>query len=169
MQQRRGAGFLGELQWARGQIKHLETAPAHIQRALHGAHMPRRWSVKTTSFSRSAFTRILHFSPPFFSCVLPASRLFLRARLCTGSQIIQAGQCGNQIGADLWEVVCDKHGIGGDVDYCEDYDAQLDCTNVLYHEVLSEKYVYRAVLFDLEPGVIEAERARRRSASSPPG
>jgi tubulin beta len=40
------------------------------------------------------------------------------------------GQCGNQMGNKYWEVVCDEHGIDGDVE-----------------------------LFDLEPGVISAVRA----------
>jgi tubulin beta len=50
-------------------------------------------------------------------------------------------------------VVCDEHGIGGD------NDAQLGRINVFYHEASSGNYVSRAVLFDLEPGVIET-RAR---------
>jgi len=33
-------------------------------------------------------------------------------------------------------------------------DSQLDRINVLYHEASGGKYVARAVLFDLEPGVI---------------
>ena len=42
-------------------------------------------------------------------------------------------------------------------------DAQLDRINVFYHEASGGKYVPRAVLFDLEPCVINAVR------SSPPG
>ena len=40
-----------------------------------------------------------------------------------------------------------------------DNDAQLDRINVFYHEATGGKYVPRAVLFDLEPGVIDAVRA----------
>jgi tubulin beta len=47
---------------------------------------------------------------------------------------MQAGQCGNQMGTQFWEVLCDEHGIRGDGEYCGDNDAQLDCINVLYHE-----------------------------------
>mmetsp|Transcript_6035 Transcript_6035/g.9026 ORF Transcript_6035/g.9026 Transcript_6035/m.9026 type:complete len:446 (-) Transcript_6035:169-1506(-) len=72
---------------------------------------------------------------------------------------MQAGQCGNQMGTKFWEVVCDEHGIGGDGEYCGDNDAQLDRINVFYHEATGGKYVPRAVLFDLEPGVIDAVRA----------
>ena len=35
-------------------------------------------------------------------------------------------------------------------------DAHLDRINVIYHEALGDRYVARAVLFDLEPGVIGA-------------
>jgi hypothetical protein len=45
---------------------------------------------------------------------------------------------------------CDAH---------RDNDAQLDRINVLYHGAFGGKYVPRAVLFDLEPGVIDALRA----------
>jgi tubulin beta len=51
-------------------------------------------------------------------------------------------------------VLCDEHGIGGSGEYCGDNDAQLDSINVFYHESLGGKCVPRAVLFDLEPGVI---------------
>jgi tubulin beta len=30
---------------------------------------------------------------------------------------MQAGQCGNQMGTQFWEVVCDEHGIGGGGEY----------------------------------------------------
>jgi hypothetical protein len=41
-----------------------------------------------------------------------------------------------------------------------------DRSNVFSHEALGGKYVPRAVLFDLEPGVIGAVTLSRRSASS---
>ena len=63
-------------------------------------------------------------------------------------------------------MVCDEHGIGGSSEYCGDNDAQLDRINVFYHEALGGKYVPRAVLFDLEPGVIGAIALSRRSARS---
>jgi hypothetical protein len=40
LRKRCGASDLGELQWARGRKK-MATAPAHTQRALHGAHSSR--------------------------------------------------------------------------------------------------------------------------------
>jgi tubulin beta len=38
------------------------------------------------------------------------------------------------MGSKFWEVVCDEHGIRGGGEYCDDNDAQLDRTSVLYHE-----------------------------------
>jgi tubulin beta len=63
-------------------------------------------------------------------------------------------------------VVCDEHGIGGSGEYCGDNDAHLDRINVFYHEASGGKYVPRAVLFDLEPGVTGALSLSRLSANS---
>jgi tubulin beta len=80
---------------------------------------------------------------------------------------MQAGQCGNQMGTKFWEVVCDEHDIGGSGEYCGKNDAHLDCINVFYHEVLGCKKVFRAVLIEPEPGVIDAVTLSHRSANSP--
>ena len=37
---------------------------------------------------------------------------------------IQAGQCGNQIGAKFWEIISDEHGVGPDGIYSGDNDLQ---------------------------------------------
>jgi hypothetical protein len=66
-------------------------------------------------------------------------------------------------------VVCDENGIGGDCRYCGDNDEQLDCINVFYHGDSGGKYVPRALLFGLGPGVIGAAALSRRSASSSAG
>nr|KAF6445505.1 tubulin beta 2B class IIb [Molossus molossus] len=39
---------------------------------------------------------------------------------------IQAGQCGNQIGAKFWEVISDEHGIDPTGSYHGDSDLQLE-------------------------------------------
>jgi hypothetical protein len=52
LRQRRGAG-LGDLQRARGRSTYFATAPAHTQRALHGAQSSRGKDGKTNLFSRS--------------------------------------------------------------------------------------------------------------------
>ena len=59
----------------------------------------------------------------------------------------------------------DEHGNGGEREYCGDNDAQLDRTNLLYYKAPGGKYAPRAVLFDLEPGVIDAGTLSRRSAN----
>jgi tubulin beta len=58
--------------------------------------------------------------------------------------------------AKFWEVVCDEHGNGGGGKYCGGGEYR---NNVLYHEASGCKYITRALLFDLEPGVIGAVRA----------
>jgi tubulin beta len=68
------------------------------------------------------------------------------------------------MGPKSWEVVCDEHGIGGSGEHFGDKDADLDRINVFYHEAIGGKYVPRAVLFALEPGVIGAVTLSRRSA-----
>ena len=39
---------------------------------------------------------------------------------------IQAGQCGNQIGAKFWEVISDEHGVDPTGTYHGDSDLQLE-------------------------------------------
>jgi tubulin beta len=39
---------------------------------------------------------------------------------------IQAGQCGNQIGAKFWEIISDEHGIQPDGSYAGDSDLQIE-------------------------------------------
>jgi tubulin beta len=92
---------------------------------------------------------------------------------------IQAGQCGNQIGAKVkaralfpplfstpfsfvnqfWEVISDEHGIEPTGAYNGDSDLQLERINVYYNEASGGKYVPRAVLVDLEPGTMDSVRA----------
>ena len=72
---------------------------------------------------------------------------------------IQAGQCGNQIGAKFWEVISDEHGIDPTGSYHGDSDLQLDRISVYYNEVSGGKYVPRAILVDLEPGTMDSVRS----------
>uniref|UniRef100_A0A3B4GVS9 Tubulin/FtsZ GTPase domain-containing protein n=1 Tax=Pundamilia nyererei TaxID=303518 RepID=A0A3B4GVS9_9CICH len=71
---------------------------------------------------------------------------------------IQAGQCGNQIGAKFWEVISDEHGIDPTGTYHGDSDLQLDRISVYYNEATGGKYVPRAILVDLEPGTMDSVR-----------
>jgi tubulin beta len=50
-------------------------------------------------------------------------------------------------------VVCDENGIGGR------HRRAARSHHFFYHEASGGKYVPRAELFDLKPGVIEASRA----------
>ncbi|KAI5727217.1 hypothetical protein M8J76_016346 [Diaphorina citri] len=72
---------------------------------------------------------------------------------------IQAGQCGNQIGAKFWEIISDEHGIDPTGAYHGDSDLQLERINVYYNEASGSKYVPRAILVDLEPGTMDSVRS----------
>merc|ERR1712071_471396 len=72
---------------------------------------------------------------------------------------LQAGQCGNQIGAKFWEVISDEHGIDPTGVYNGDNDHQLERIDVYYNEASGAKYVPRAVLVDLEPGTMDSVRS----------
>jgi len=72
---------------------------------------------------------------------------------------VQAGQCGNQIGAKFWEVISDEHGIDPTGTYHGDSDLQLERINVYFNEATGGRYVPRAVLMDLEPGTMDSVRA----------
>uniref|UniRef100_A0A7S1ESU4 Tubulin beta chain n=1 Tax=Timspurckia oligopyrenoides TaxID=708627 RepID=A0A7S1ESU4_9RHOD len=72
---------------------------------------------------------------------------------------IQAGQCGNQIGAKFWETISSEHGIDPSGHYAgTDRDQQLERINVYYNEAEGGRYVPRAILMDLEPGVVDTIR-----------
>ena len=89
---------------------------------------------------------------------------------------VQAGQCGNQIGAKFWEIIryvkqyetielicilfcSDEHGIDPTGSYTGESDLQLERINVYYNEASGGKYVPRAVLVDLEPGTMDSVRS----------
>lgn len=68
---------------------------------------------------------------------------------------IQAGQCGNQIGHELWKQLSCEHGIcpdgtfeEGTIDLCDDRK------DVFFYQSDDNHYIPRAVMFDLEPRVI---------------
>jgi len=72
---------------------------------------------------------------------------------------IAGGQCGNQIGAKFWEVICGEHGINKTGEYEGEEDNQLERINVYYNEATGGRYVPRAILMDLEPGTMDSVRA----------
>ncbi|TMW68397.1 hypothetical protein Poli38472_005865 [Pythium oligandrum] len=71
---------------------------------------------------------------------------------------IQAGECGNQIGAKFWEVISDEHGVDPTGSYHGDSDLQLERINVYYNEASGGRYVPRAILMDLDPGTMDSVR-----------
>merc|ERR1712032_1027570 len=92
----------------------------------------------------------VHLQPSAFSSPPAPSS----SRVCIMREIVhlQAGQCGNQIGAKFWEIISDEHGIDPTGSYAGTSDLQLERINVYYNEASGGKYVPRAVLVDLEPG-----------------
>jgi tubulin beta len=56
---------------------------------------------------------------------------------------VQAGQCGNQIGAKFWEVISDEHGIDPTGTYHGDSDLQLERINVYFNEATGGRYGFR--------------------------
>eukprot|EP00536_Pseudo-nitzschia_multiseries_P008638 jgi/Psemu1/198602/e_gw1.222.31.1 len=71
---------------------------------------------------------------------------------------VQAGQCGNQIGAKFWQVMAAEHGIDPTGSYIGDNELQLQRISVYFNEGQEGRYVPRAVLTDLEPGTMDAIR-----------
>ncbi|XP_042555378.1 tubulin beta chain-like isoform X3 [Dipodomys spectabilis] len=72
---------------------------------------------------------------------------------------IQAGQCGNQIGAKFWEMLSDEHNIDCTGNYYGDSHLQLQRIEVYYNEAAGNKYVPRAIMVDLEPGTLDSVRS----------
>ncbi|XWS26073.1 hypothetical protein CRYUN_Cryun27aG0121600 [Craigia yunnanensis] len=69
---------------------------------------------------------------------------------------IQGGQCGNQIGAKFWEVVCTEHSIDSTGRYQGDSELQLERINVYYNEASCGRFIPRVILMDLEPGIMDS-------------
>ncbi|KAL5250219.1 hypothetical protein ACHWQZ_G016074 [Mnemiopsis leidyi] len=76
---------------------------------------------------------------------------------------LQVGQCGNQVGAKFWETISAEHGIlpNGHFDEENEIAESLDRIDVYWNEVSGGRYVPRAVVIDLEPGVIDVIKASK--------
>ena len=96
-------------------------------------------------------------TPPDGACRPPHA--FFSHNTCYLAKYLQAGQCGNQIGAKFWEVISDEHGVDPTGTYHGDSDLQLERINVYYNEATGGRYVPRAILMDLEPGTMDSVRA----------
>lgn len=75
---------------------------------------------------------------------------------------LQAGQCGNQMGLSFWDTISKEHAISPDGRHIGgDNPLQLERVGVYYNQSHNERYVPRAVLVDLEPGVCENIKASK--------
>ncbi|KAI9748267.1 MAG: hypothetical protein M4579_007270 [Chaenotheca gracillima] len=67
---------------------------------------------------------------------------------------IQAGQCGNSVGSEFWQQLCQEHGISRDGNL-EDFATEGgDRKDVFFYQSDDTRYIPRAILLDLEPRVI---------------
>ena len=68
---------------------------------------------------------------------------------------IHVGQCGNQIGEMFWELILQEHGLNKSGEPTKAISpAEEKAMNVFFEKVNDTKYVPRAIMVDLEPGVI---------------
>ncbi|ODQ62239.1 hypothetical protein WICANDRAFT_60307 [Wickerhamomyces anomalus NRRL Y-366-8] len=66
---------------------------------------------------------------------------------------LQIGQCGNQVGQQFWSQLCNEHGIGPDGMTTVE-GMREDETNIFFNSNDDKRFTPRALLVDLEPGVI---------------
>ncbi|KAJ5188347.1 Gamma tubulin [Penicillium cf. griseofulvum] len=71
---------------------------------------------------------------------------------------IQAGQCGNNVGSQFWQQLCQEHGISADGNLEEHATdgAAGDRKDVFFYQSDDTRYIPRAILLDLEPRVLNA-------------
>jgi tubulin beta len=68
---------------------------------------------------------------------------------------IHVGQCGNQIADSFWRLILKEHGLNENGTVKDSSVVKSNSNQeVFFHKVREGKYVPRAVLVDLEPGVI---------------
>ncbi|KAJ5082416.1 hypothetical protein N7532_011459 [Penicillium argentinense] len=75
---------------------------------------------------------------------------------CKAGEIItiQAGQCGNSVGSQFWQQLCQEHGINQDGNL-EDFATEGgDRKDVFFYQSDDTRYIPRAILLDLEPRVL---------------
>jgi tubulin beta len=77
---------------------------------------------------------------------------------------VQVGQCGNQIGNTFWTTMCAEHRLAPDGKFKGKQDKpddllRLDKIDVYYAEAGTMRFVPRATLVDLEPGIIDVIKA----------
>ncbi|KAF1946020.1 tubulin-domain-containing protein [Clathrospora elynae] len=72
---------------------------------------------------------------------------------------LQAGQCGNSVGQQFWQQLCQEHGINRDGNL-EDFATEGgDRKDVFFYQSDDTRYIPRAILLDLEPRVLNSIQA----------
>lgn len=69
---------------------------------------------------------------------------------------LQIGQCGNQIGMEFWKQLCTEHGLDANGTVIKDQDPLDDRKDVFFYLSDDSHHVPRALLFDLEPRVLNS-------------
>ncbi|EFQ96026.1 hypothetical protein PTT_03589 [Pyrenophora teres f. teres 0-1] len=93
----------------------------------------------------------------------PWGRLFIRKAQSDGRPVeiitLQAGQCGNSVGQQFWQQLCQEHGINKDGNL-EDFATEGgDRKDVFFYQSDDTRYIPRAILLDLEPRVLHSIQA----------
>jgi tubulin gamma len=77
---------------------------------------------------------------------------------------LQVGQCGNQVGTEFWKRLCAEHGISSDGTLESFATPEAgDRKDVFFYQADDDHYVPRALLLDLEPGVINGIRSQYKN------
>ncbi|KAJ9632293.1 gamma-tubulin [Taxawa tesnikishii (nom. ined.)] len=67
---------------------------------------------------------------------------------------LQAGQCGNSVGSQFWQQLCQEHGINQDGNLQDFATEGGDRKDVFFYQSDDTRYIPRAILIDLEPRVL---------------
>ncbi|KAI6888844.1 Tubulin gamma [Hortaea werneckii] len=67
---------------------------------------------------------------------------------------VQAGQCGNSVGSQFWQQLCQEHGIDANGNLQPYATEGGDRKDVFFYQSDDTRYIPRAILLDLEPRVI---------------
>ena len=71
---------------------------------------------------------------------------------------LQVGSCGNRIGSKYWATICQEHGIDKNGKYVGMSDLELEKIDVCFDENSKHEFIPRAIMIDLEPGVVDMVR-----------
>ncbi|SOV13412.1 tubulin gamma chain [Plasmodium sp. gorilla clade G2] len=72
---------------------------------------------------------------------------------------LQCGQCGNQIGVEFWKQLCNEHNIDQEGIIKNNNFLNEDRKDIFFYQADDEHFIPRALLFDLEPRVINSIQA----------